>query len=47
MALAQTRQKPALADLDELEPKVNGATCNGVQDSDDKGPSERYAVSQI
>lgn len=47
MALAQTRQKPTLADLDELEPKVNDVTCNGVQDSDDKGPSERYAVSQI
>lgn len=47
VALAQTRQKPTLADLDELEPKVNGVTCNGVQDSDDKGPSERYAVSQI
>ena len=47
VALAQTRKKPTLADPDELEPKVNGATCNGVQDSDDKGPSERYAVSQI
>ena len=47
MALAQTRQKPTLADLDELEPKVNGVTCNGVQDSADKGPSERYAVSQM
>lgn len=46
MALAQTRQKPILADLDELEPKVNGATCNGLHHSDDKGPSERYAVSQ-
>ena len=47
MALAQTRQKPTLADLHELEPQVNGVACNGAQDSADKGPSERYAISQI